>query len=145
MTRTEQVINYALYGILSVRLKGTQIMKWLLRAESFASYSLDRFAARPWNQSSWSSEEGRLIPVEAQVVKPAEGFTVSCKLFTEVCQNLGFCYCKEIFLESVPKAQEHFCLTKLFLPFSVVVGWIKWKEKKTNKNKQQLQIAFLFR
>ena len=42
------------------------------------------FAAGPWNQSSRLSEGGKLIPVAAQVVKPAEGFTVSYILLTEV-------------------------------------------------------------
>lgn len=66
-------------------------MKRLLRTDSFARYSLDRLAARPWNQSSWLSEGGKLIPVEAQVVKPAEGLTVSYQLLSRfVASHLGF-------------------------------------------------------
>lgn len=65
--------------------EGVQIMKWPLRTDSFANYSLDRFAVRPWNQSLRMNEGGKLIPVGAQVVKPAEGFKVSYKLFAEVC------------------------------------------------------------
>lgn len=55
---------------------GAQIMKWLLRQDYITSYSLDRFAAGPWNQSSLLSKEEKLIPVKAQMPKPVERFVV---------------------------------------------------------------------
>lgn len=119
-------------------------MKWLLRTDSFAKYSLDRFAARPWNQSSRLSEEGKLIPVEAQVVKPAEGFTVSYKLFAGVCgpRPWDSAAIRTIFQIQSQMLSSNFSrsfLTKLCLPVGVAVGRRKRKETTTTGN------SFLFR
>lgn len=123
-------------------------MKLPLRTDSFTSYSLDRFAARPWNQSSRLREEGKLIPVEAQVQKPAEGFTVSCRLLAEVCGlwTLDSAAIRTIFqIQSQMLISIFFFLVvlgvfsdKVLLACSVAAGRREIKKIK----KQQLEIAF---
>lgn len=102
-------------------------MKWLLRADSFASYSLDRCAARPWNQSSWLSEERKLIPVEAQMVKSADGFTVCYKSHSGLLPGPW-----------IVGLWLYLNLTKLNSPVCVPVGEGRGKERTTGN-------SFLFR
>lgn len=75
---------------------GAQIMKWLLRRDYIASYSLDRFAAGPWNQSSQLSREEKLIPVKAQMPKPVERFVVGGAQTPNSATKKGTIYCNPV-------------------------------------------------